>query len=158
MGCRRAGFSLVEVIITVLILSILAMVVIPRVNNASTDARDAALVSDLRLLRQQIEVYKCEHRGRSPHVKPNGTPDNVNLIGRLMGRTDEDGTLNPAGKCGPYVPVWPTNQFAIPAKAGDIRFGAATVPPRNDQSGWYFCTTNATMHVNTVVGAETLDP
>ena len=48
---RRAGFTLVEILIVVIILGILAAIVIPQFTNASQDARESSLLSQLQTLR-----------------------------------------------------------------------------------------------------------
>src|SRR5258706_7165682 len=58
---RKTGFTLVEILIVVIILGILPAIVIPQFTNASQDARERALLSQLQTLRSQIELYKLQH-------------------------------------------------------------------------------------------------
>ena len=44
---RKTGFTLVEILIVVIILGILAAIVIPQFTNASQDAIESALLSQL---------------------------------------------------------------------------------------------------------------
>jgi general secretion pathway protein G len=62
----KSGFTLVEILIVVVILGILAAIVIPQFTNASEDAKESALVSDLQTMRGQIELYKAQHNGVVP--------------------------------------------------------------------------------------------
>ena len=88
------GFTLVEAVIVVLVLSILVMFVVPRFTSAAEDARKAALGTNLAVLRRQIEIYKSEHKGRSPYLNEAGAPDQWNFIPRLVSRTDIDGRVS----------------------------------------------------------------
>ena len=51
MKARKSGFTLVEILIVVIILGILAAIVIPQFTNASQDARNSSLLSQLQTLR-----------------------------------------------------------------------------------------------------------
>ena len=154
MAGRQTGFTLVEVIIVVLVLSIVAVLVVPRFTSAAEDARKAALGTNLSILRRQIEIYKSEHKGRGPHLNEAGTPDQWNFIPRLVSRTDIDGKLIPTGEYGPYLLDWPRNVYAPVTVAGAIKFGADPTSPRDDSTGWYFSVTVGTMHVNTTEGPD----
>ena len=63
---RKAGFTLVEILIVVIILGILAAIVIPQFTSASQDARKNSLTSQLQTLRSQIELYKLQHLDQLP--------------------------------------------------------------------------------------------
>src|SRR5688572_12477495 len=63
---RKAGFTLVEILIVVIILGILAAIVIPQFTNASQDARESSLLSQLQTLRSQLELYKLQHLDQMP--------------------------------------------------------------------------------------------
>jgi len=58
----KSGFTLVEILIVVVILGILAAIVIPQFTDASTEAKESALKSDLQTMRSQIELYKISDR------------------------------------------------------------------------------------------------
>jgi len=103
---RKSGFTLVEILIVVIILGILAAIVIPQFTNASQDARESSLLSQLQTLRSQIELYKLQHKDKLP-----------NLVGAapacwnpLTTKTDADGVLSVAVDAfGPYMQSAPTN-------------------------------------------------
>src|SRR5690242_14736958 len=63
---RKTGFTLVEILIVVIILGILAAIVIPQFTNASTEARESNVRSQLQTLRSQIELYKLQHKDVPP--------------------------------------------------------------------------------------------
>jgi len=58
---RRAGFTLVEILIVVIILGILASIIIGLFSNTSKDAGESALRDNLRSMRNAIQVYLAQH-------------------------------------------------------------------------------------------------
>jgi len=129
----KRGFTLVEILIVVIILGILAAIVIPQFTNASQDARESSLVSQLQTLRSQVELYKLQHRDELPDLVTDWTP--------FTSRTDADHTVSATGEFGPYMQAAPTNplngftavvngiQTATPTDAGfiyDYAAGAGT--------------------------------
>jgi type II secretion system protein G len=69
----RKGFTLVEILIVVVILGILAAIVIPQFTNASEDAKDSAVRSQLQTIRNQIELYRVRNNGTTPPSLDTGT-------------------------------------------------------------------------------------
>ncbi len=131
----RKGFTLVEILIVVIILGILAAVVIPQFTQASNDARESALASDLQTVRSQLELYKVQHIERYPDVDEDGVADTApNFVLRMTGKTTLQGKIDAAGTFGPYLQKFPTNPFL---DKNDVLFGAATCPG-DDTTGWYF--------------------
>jgi general secretion pathway protein G len=135
---RNTAFTLVEILIVVIILGILAAIVIPQFTEASTDARQSALASDLQTVRSQIELYKVQHLDRTPDLKEDGTADTGNFIARLTGKTDQSGKINTAGALGPYLQKMPSNGF-VSANGDLVTFGT-TDPAPGSGNGWYWNT------------------
>lgn len=112
MKTRKTGFTLVEILIVVIILGILAAIVIPQFTEASNDARESSLVSNLQTLRSQFELYKVQHLDVYPWDDGAGALDgNAAIIARLVNKTDADGTINAAGTFGPYMQDVPGNPW-----------------------------------------------
>ncbi len=99
----RSGFTLVEILIVVIILGILAAIVIPQFTNASTEARESSLRSDLQTMRSQIELYKVQHSDQLPGA---GTST---FEQAMTGKTNIDGAVGT--DFGPYLQQLPTNSF-----------------------------------------------
>jgi len=137
---RTTGFTLVEILIVVIILGILAAIVIPQFTEASNDARESALASDLQTVRSQLELYKVQHLERYPHLAADGTTaDTDNFIDRMTGRTDNTNALNTSGAFGPYLQQFPNNPF-VASDGTVVTFGTADPAPGNGNSGWYWNT------------------
>src|SRR5207248_11238453 len=99
---RKTGFTLVEILIVVIILGILAAIVIPQFTNASQDARESALLSQLQTLRSQIELYKLQHMDKLPDLVTNWNP--------LTTKTDSAGAASVAPAAyGPDMKAAPAN-------------------------------------------------
>ena len=136
---KSKGFTLVEILIVVIILGILAAIVIPQFTEASNDARESALTSDLQTVRSQLELYKVQHNEKYPHLNELGAADTANFVVRLTGRTDQDGKVNAAGAFGPYLQKFPSNPF-LSVAADVVNFGVADPAPGDGTSGWYWNT------------------
>jgi type II secretion system protein G len=107
----KRGFTLVEILIVVVILGILAAIVIPQFTQASTEAKQNSLCSDLQTLRSQIELYKVQHNDTPPAL--------ATFTNKMIYCTKIDGTAS-ASKArdtaggfiyGPYLENVPANPF-----------------------------------------------
>ena len=142
---RSKGFTLVEILIVVIILGILAAIVIPQFTEASNNARESALSSDLQTVRSQLELYKVQHLENYPTA--------ATFVSQLTSRTNQAGTVMPADGAaadypyGPYLQKFPTNPFIAGDTADDVSTGAAAVPG-NGSTGWYFDTSSGTFSAN----------
>jgi general secretion pathway protein G len=119
------GFTLVEILIVVLILGILAAIVIPQFAGASTDARITNLKTTLANVRNQIEVFKCQHNECAPAL--------TGMWTLLTGRSDtaEATSGTPTGThWGPYLMAAPTNPFNQLTGVSSAASDAA--------AGWYY--------------------
>ena len=57
----QAGFSLLELMVVVVIMSILALVIVPRIIDRPDQARAARVQSDLSVLKSAIELYRLDN-------------------------------------------------------------------------------------------------
>jgi general secretion pathway protein G len=103
---EKSGFTLVEILIVVIILGILAAIVIPQFANASADARVTNLRTTLANVRNQIEVFKCQHNETAPAL----TGMWVLLIGP-SNTTEADSNAPTGTHWGPYLQAPPLNPF-----------------------------------------------
>jgi general secretion pathway protein G len=133
----KKGFTLVEILIVVVILGILAAIVIPQFTDASTEAKESRLLSDLQSVRSQIELYKIQHND----IQPGQAPGSVSFVADMTTFTMVDGT--PAvpqqpgdGVYGPYLQQIPTN----PWNDSDVVTEGITNPAAGTDTGWFFNT------------------
>ena len=116
----KRGFTLVEILIVVIILGILAAIVIPQFTNASTEARESNVRSQLQTLRSQIELYKLQHKDVPPELITGG----AGQWEVFTQYTDIDGAVSATKDTthiyGPYMnsaPVNPLSGFNVIAAA-----------------------------------------
>lgn len=64
----RGGFSLIELVIVVVIIGIIGAIAIPRMSRGAAGATDSALVANLAVLRNAIDLYATEHGGAYPKL------------------------------------------------------------------------------------------
>ena len=58
---NNRAFTLIEILIVVVILGILAAIVIPQFTDASEEAMESSVISQLQTLRSQIELYNVQN-------------------------------------------------------------------------------------------------
>ena len=144
----RKGFTLVEILIVVVILGILAAIVIPQFSQASTEARESNMVSNLQSIRAQIELYKMQHLDVLP-------ANAAALTTALTTTTDINGAAWAAGAgtaFGPYmrdIPINPFNQLMDANRNGTVTVVAtgARAAAANATS-WTYDTTNGDFYAD----------
>ena len=152
-----------EILIVVVILGIIAMIVVPQFAAADEDAKEASLVSTIKILRRQIGLYQVEHNGNGPHVgpilpPPDGEGRLTAPFQRLTERTDIAGNLDPNGPYGPYINDWPGNPFCEGLVAKTVTVGYGAKPPRTGITGWYYDLDTCIISANSTTGGESSDP
>ena len=131
----RAGFTLVEVLIVVVILAILAATVLPQFSNASGDAADGALKQNLHTVRSQIELFRVQHNNKLPG---NSTDT---FVEQMLNKTNRAGVVGTGAEhvYGPYVSAdaFPANPFnelnAVSVVAGD-----PVLVAEDNTDGWVY--------------------
>jgi general secretion pathway protein G len=146
----NSGFTLVEILIVVVILGILAAIVIPQFTEASTEAKENSLCSDLQTLRSQIELFKVQHNDVPPgNTVASGsvTPDVTKFENQMIYCTDINGnTASTPSKVrdttyiyGPYLERVPDNPFT---NSNDVVATAGTA----GTEGWVYNTSSGEIH------------
>ncbi len=155
---RESGFTLVELVIVVLILSVLAAIVIPQFTSSTDDAKRAALDSSLSGVRSAIDLY-YQHHGHYPSsviasgatcpgtgTAGTGAIDSVQaFLDQLSRYTNAAGqacsTTDATFKFGPYYkkdalpadPITGTNNTLVIVNTGDLAMTAD-----GTAGGWKF--------------------
>jgi general secretion pathway protein G len=144
----KSGFTLVEILIVVVILGILAAIVIPQFTDASTQAKESSLLSDLQTMRSQIELYKIQHNDQLP-----GTQGAFTFTQAMTTKTNSLGTTDPlAGevKYGRYMREIPANPWN---ELNNVLEGTVTPGAPLGGYGWFYNTTDGDIR-----SYDTVDP
>jgi prepilin-type N-terminal cleavage/methylation domain-containing protein len=95
----RRAFSLIELVIVVVIIGIIAAIAVPRMSRGAAGAGDGALVSNLQVLRNAIDLFQTEHGGIYPAA--------ATIETQLTGYSKDDGsaqaTKDNTYYLGPYL-------------------------------------------------------
>ena len=114
--CRKKyGFTLAETLIVIMLLGLLASIVVPQFSDANGDAKMANLKKNLQQVRGQLELYRLQHNNTYP----------TDIAAQLTSKTDDDGEIDPAGACGPYMRFFPDNRFIDDPAKSEAVTGAA---------------------------------
>ncbi len=138
---RAKGFTLVEILIVVVILGILAAIVIPQFTDASTQARESSLASDLQMLRSQIQLYKVQHKDTLAGITAG---DSASFAAHMCGYTDIDGAVQSgpgANIYGKYMDQVPKNPFNDSSTVEVVDTGTVTQAGTADYGWWLNVTT-----------------
>ena len=129
---RRAGFTLIEVLIVVVIMAVLAATIVPQFANSTKDAKEGSLRTNLTTLRKQVELFKHQHNG----VLPTG----ANNLDQLTKNTNASGAIGSGAgfTLGPYMqnglPVNPFNALATVK----LDTAASGTPAADDSVGYIY--------------------
>ncbi len=126
---KSRAFTLVEVMIVVVVLAIIAGAVIPQFQDSTKNAKSNTTKFNLRMLREQLQVYANEHEGRKPTT-----------LAALTMQTNSSGATGStsAFPYGPYVIALPVNSLTD----SNVVRAAANNPPAAatgaDDAGWLY--------------------
>ncbi len=145
----RRGFTLVEILIVVIILGILAAIVIPQFTNASTQARQSNLSTQLQSLQQTIALYQLQHNNQLPTLLTTGWT-------QLTEYTDINGNVSATTSStyayGPYLNTTPVNPLTASANASTIAADPSSSP------GWVFNATTGKIYATGTVSTNYFNP
>jgi prepilin-type N-terminal cleavage/methylation domain-containing protein len=132
---RRRGFTLLEVMITIVMIAIIALIVIPRLLNVGRRAREATLREQLQALRKSVEHFRADC-GALPPSLADLMADGGGAIS-----ADEDGnsvSVDRDGYRGPYL------------RTGD---GELPIDPITKDHDWDYDTTTGDVHSSSTLTA-----
>lgn len=120
------GLTLVEALIIIIVLGIIASVVVPQFTSADIKDKLGDLKTNLRVIRDRLEVYKLQHMSNYP-TGPDTFEDQMTKASKA------DGTIADIGAAGydlgPYLLSVPNNPFTDTNTIGSGGIGT---------SAWYY--------------------
>jgi general secretion pathway protein G len=135
MSRTKQAFTLIEILIVVIILGILAAVVIPQFSEASNDTRVSSVMTDVKLIRSQIQLYKAQHNETYP-----ATWDLMTTYTDVSGNTNA--TYTSTFRFGPYLLRVPPNPFTGVNTVTVVSGVPYAAPNAGDMTnGWWYDTT-----------------
>ncbi|MCX5635262.1 MAG: prepilin-type N-terminal cleavage/methylation domain-containing protein [Planctomycetota bacterium] len=144
----KSGFTLVEILIVVVILGILAAIVIPQFTNASTEAKQSSLQSDLQMLRSQIELYKIQHNDFLPPGTSAAAFETAMTTYTMADGSAASPQAPGDGVYGPYMRKIPSNQFVADVTAAATVTPGTGTCPQDGSSGWWYNTADGDIRAN----------
>ena len=136
---KNSGFTLIEILIVVIILGILAAIVIPQFTNASTEAKQSSMASQLQTLRSQIGTYVAQH---------GGTPPTAALWTQLTEATDSTGAVSTSANAfGPYFTSPVPNPLVSSANSTVVTSTTTKAQsPPDGTAGWIYNASTGEIH------------
>jgi len=131
----RAAFTLVELLILMLIITVLVATILPQFSVSARDANMSNLKFNLRTMRSRLETYKEDHGGVYPPAV-NG----AEFKAQMKQRSDRNCLLNPlSGKCGPYIEGnLPINPFNNSSSVAVVQTEAEPSTSTGSGDGWQY--------------------
>jgi general secretion pathway protein G len=147
----RRAFSLIEMLIVIMILAILAMIVVPRYTMATDNARQASLADQLRMFREQINVFRAQHNELWPGLEPAGTVGTDEMFRKqITTYTSVTGvpasTKDATYRYGPYLRALPPNPISNLSTVWI--YEATNTPTPNDSTGWIYQPLTGRLYAN----------
>jgi len=99
----RKAFTLIEILIVVILLAILAAIVIPMFSDATDQARQAKIDTDISSLESQIELYRAQTGGY-----PAALSDLITSVAAGVD-VNGDGVVDASDTYGPWIKEVPLN-------------------------------------------------
>lgn len=162
----QAGFTLVELLIVVIILTVLAAIIVPQFTSATLDAKEATLDANLARLRSAIELYHAQHGSVYPGsvatsggTCPAGATAGTGaantaqaLIDHMLMYSDASGRTCSIGdttfKYGPYVRKAFPDDMITGNGAIVVQTTGAALTPAAATGGWAYDTRSGQIVMN----------
>jgi len=135
---NRRAFSLIELVIVVVIIGIIGAIALPRMSRGASGAADSALIADLAVLRNAIDLYQAEHGGTYPSFS--------DFVAQMITYTDVNGATSASKDTthylGPYLRAVPQ------LKLGSNKGQAGLTNTLGGAFGWVYDETSGTITAN----------
>ena len=148
-----AGFTIIEVMVTAVIVLLLAGMLVPNLGRTVQEAQETAVVQDLERMRRATEFYAFQHDDVLPGVDAFGVWLPATFVAQLQTASDRDGNTAPAGTVGfPYGPYLetgiPENPYNGLNTVMVVAPGFVFAAPDNT-TGWVFLADSGALRANT---------
>jgi general secretion pathway protein G len=141
----RRAFSLIELVIVIVIIGIIAAIAIPRMSRGAEGASENALTSDLRILRNALDMFHAEH-GFYPDDVSATFANQMTMFTDAAGATSATKTATHI--YGPYLRTIP------PLPVGAAKGNSGVAAANGAGVGWIYTESSGAIRSNTT-GAET---
>jgi general secretion pathway protein G len=138
---NKRAFTLVELLIVIIIIAVLAAVVVPKFSNSSVRSKEAALRSDLKVMRNAIDLFRSD-----TGVFPAALADLAATTPPAKGKDSAgaDKNITAAEWKGPYLETIKTDPVSGGAftysttspNVGKVSAPAGTASDGSDYSAW----------------------
>jgi general secretion pathway protein G len=123
----RKAFTLVELLIVIIIIAVIAAIAIPKFSDSSLKSKEAALKSNLRVIRGAVELFRADTgaypTGLSSLTATTGVTQGLNSSGTTVAVSSSDLKL-------PYLQSLPNDPIANAAfsyvSSGTVNIGKVT--------------------------------
>jgi general secretion pathway protein G len=140
---NRRGFSLIELVIVVVIIGIIGAIAVPRMSRGAKGAADSAVVANLTVLRNAMDLFATEHSGMYPIGSD--LPDPLLQYSNAAG-DDYSTTKDATHIYGPYLRAVP--KLPVGANKGKTDFVGTAPGATAASGGWYLNTTTGDVRAN----------
>jgi len=118
---RRRGFTLVELLVVIVVLAVLAAIVLPKFMNSSRRAKESALRSDLKLLRNAVGLFQTD---TLTYPKQLSDLALTAALAKGLDSAGVDANIIPADWHGPYLQEVPNDPISGAAFAYSTTSGS----------------------------------
>ena len=133
----KTAFSLVELLIIMVILSVIAAMVIPEFQYNSLQTKESAAKANLKILREAMGRYAAEHNDTAPGYPSNDltvNPNALNFLRQLVGEG--------------YISKMPANPFNDLTTITILTDAASFPDSANGNTGWICKPATKTIKLN----------
>ncbi len=140
---QRRGFSLIELVIVVVIIGIIGAIAVPRMSRGAKGASDSAVIANLTVLRNAMDLFATEHGGMYPIGAD--LPDPLLQYSNAAG-DDYTSTQDATHLYGPYLRAIP--KLPVGANKGKADFVGTAPGGTAVVGGWYYNTATGDVRAN----------
>lgn len=147
---QRRAFTLIELVLVGLIITMLASMAIPRIAQGSSRAQASTLRGDLAVLRKAILMYAAEHNNEFPDSSDEQVTAQLTMYTDVSGVTSA--TRSGLFRFGPYLAAIPALPCGKQAGSSAILIDKDNSPPQPNVSvsaGWVYNPTTGEIVPNT---------